>query len=525
MHTRTFLLTSAGLLATMVVTAAGAAAQEERTSTPAVLVTDNGVLTRQYEAPSLLVDRSDPDVVYLSAVHLQDGECRFFRSQDGGLTWARDLPAPQLEPYTNCGLVGGPQNIRTELKQAPDGTLYYLHHAHDPGAGGTRSILLGRSGDGGGTWESTVVHAGPKATNEDEVEKNFEPHMAFDPDNPQRIIVMWRQTLPIRGPGRTRPWMAISEDGGQTFGDAFRMFDLDMGFDGPRPIVVGDTLYAFHRVRDDSEEGEDPAVAPGVYVSVSTDEGQTWEPTPLRAEQPDDASEPVPVYDREAGRFHVVWHDNSSGNLDVYHTMSTDGTAWSEPARINDDPEDSTRGQYYPQITLAPDGRIDVAWYDYRDDPFPAPQPDEPGEPLGLGSNMGTFQSVYATSSEDGGRTWSDNLRVNDVLIDRSVGLWNRDFFFVVPVSLAATADSTVVAWSDTRHGNAQTSSQDIATSVVATPAAAAGSGNDALVAGLAGVLVGAGLAMVGAVVLLRRRGGPGAGRTTRPREPVGGKA
>lgn len=518
------LIVSLGLPALLTVTAAGAGAAEDPTPEPAVLVTDDGVLTRQYEAPYLLVDQSDPDMVYLSAVHLQTGDCRFFRSEDGGRSWARDLPAPLLEPYTNCGLVGSPQNIRTELRQAPDGTLYYLHHAHDPGAGGTRSILLGRSGDGGRTWDSTVVHAGPKASDEDEAEKNFEPHMAIDPDNPQRISVMWRQTLPIRGPGRTRPWMAISDDGGETFGESFRMFDLDMGFDGPRPVVVGGTLYAFHRVRDDTEEGRSPEVEPGVYVSVSTDDGQTWERTPLRAEQPDDASEPVPVYDRQAGRFHVVWHDNSSGDLDVYYATSTDGKTWIDPVRLNDDPEDSTRGQYYPQITLALDGRVEVAWYDYRDDPFPAPQPDERGEPLGLGSNLGTFQSVYMTSSDDGGQTWSPNLRVNDVLIDRSVGLWNREFFFVVPVSLAATADSTVVAWSDTRHGNAQTSSQDIATSVVTTPAAAAGSRNDAIIAGLAGLLLGAGVAMVAAVVLLRRRGGPGAGRAAPSREPVGGK-
>lgn len=83
-------------------------------------------------------------------------------------------------------------------------------------------------------------------------------------------------------------------------------------------------------------------------------------------------------------------------------------------------------------------------------------------------------------------------------------------------MSVAAADDRTVVAWSDTRHGNAETASQDIATSVVrptSTVTEAGGvSGTGVLVAGVAGLLLGAGAALVGAVMVLRRgrRGRPG---------------
>lgn len=49
------------------------------------------MLTRQYEAPSLLVDQSDPQRVYRSAVQMRTGECRFFRSADRGATWSPNL--------------------------------------------------------------------------------------------------------------------------------------------------------------------------------------------------------------------------------------------------------------------------------------------------------------------------------------------------------------------------------------------------------------------------------------------------
>jgi hypothetical protein len=74
--------------------------------------------------------------------------------------------------------------------------------------------------------------------------------MAIDPDNPELIYVMWRRSQageqpPPRPP--TRPFMAVSEDGGVTFGEPTEMLDINPGFDGPRPIGVDDELFAFYR--------------------------------------------------------------------------------------------------------------------------------------------------------------------------------------------------------------------------------------------------------------------------------------
>ncbi len=506
--------------AALMAQAACAAGAETPTSmAPDVLVTDDDTLTRTHEASDLLIDRDNADTVYLSEVELQTGDCRFYLSTDRGTTWtaaettidspleeeaqADREPAPEAS-YTDCSLgPSGPQNVRTELAQAPDGTLYYAFHAHDPAAGGTRSILLARSRDDGRSWETTVVHAGPKATSKAEIENNFLPHLALDRDTPALIYIMWRRSFPrVEGaPNRpTRPWMAISDDGGASFGEPFMMFDHNIGFDAPRPIVVDGKLFAFYRVAAPSDGEDEPT---RLFAGVSTDRGKTWEETEIASAL--DASEPIPLYDRERDVFHVVWHDNRNGDLDVFFSQSKDGREWSEPARLNDDSPENRVGQYYPQISLSPSGRIDVAWYDYRDDPNPPPAPEEDEPALDLGSNLGKIQSVYMTSSRDSGETWSENVRVNDVPIDRTIGTWNSQFFVVAPISVASWDDRVLVSWSDTRNGTGDSSTQDIYTSAVTMHGAGAGQVASAVLVVLAAALVGAGLALAIAVAVIRR--------------------
>lgn len=468
---------------------------------PSVLVTDDGPLVRQLEAPSVLVDIDDPERLYLGAVDLVTGACYFSMSTDGGATW-EEQAAPELAPFTDCGFGGAdPKNVRTELEQGPDGTLYFVFHAHDPSAGGTRSVLLGRSSDGGRSWETSVVTSPGRALPGTDIEVNFVPHVAVDPADGNRVIVMWRrsfQTADENANRPSRPWMAVSDDGGATFREPFMMLEKDIGFDAPRPVIVEDRIFAFYRVRPQAEDADNLVVA-----GVSDDGGRTWEETEIAAAG--DVSEPVPVYDRDSEVFHLVWHDNGNGELDAFYANSPDGRTWSEPIRLNDDPAGNRIGQFYPTISLAGDGRIDVAWYDYRDDPYPAPIADE-GETLNLFNNMGKHQSVYSTSSDDGGETWTPNIRVNDVRIDRTIGPWNLNFFAQVPPSVSSAPDGPVVAWSDTRLGDSLTGTQDIAVAVVDLDDEELERSSVAALAGLAGLLLGAGLAVLGAALVLRRR-------------------
>ena len=94
------------------------------------------------------------------------------------------------------------------------------------------------------------------------------------------------------------------------------------------------------------------------------------------------------------------------------------------------------------------------------------------------------------------------NVRVNDVPIDRTVGSWINNMDVMAPIAIASFDEGAIVAWSDTRNGNAINNTQDIFTSTVtfgeAEPRKVTG-----FQAGVVGVLVGLGLAMCLAVYLI----------------------
>ena len=84
--------------------------------------------------------------------------------------------------------------------------------------------------------------------------------------------------------------------------------------------------------------------------------------------------------------------------LDVMFTRSTDGgITWEPPVRINDD-LNMTAWQWFGTLDVAPNGRIDVVWYDTRDDSAPG----------------GLQSQLYRSYSWDGGTTWSENEALSD---------------------------------------------------------------------------------------------------------------
>jgi len=121
-------------------------------------------LSRDEEGPALLVDKDDPNTVYMAYSELLTGACRFAVSTDRGATW-REENTPKLDPYTqNCAMgYATSQNIRTELVQGPDGTIYDVFQANAPDKNGSRSVLLGRSRDGGRSWQTVAIDPANKA--------------------------------------------------------------------------------------------------------------------------------------------------------------------------------------------------------------------------------------------------------------------------------------------------------------------------------------------------------------------------
>ena len=87
-----------------------------------------------------------------------------------------------------------------------------------------------------------------------------------------------------------------------------------------------------------------------------------------------------------------------AGNgTDVMFARSTDGgQTFSPPHRINDDPINHNKWHFFGTLSVAPNGRIDVVWYDTRN----------------AADNIQS-QLFYSWSS-DGGATWAPNVQVSN---------------------------------------------------------------------------------------------------------------
>ncbi|MEM9548267.1 MAG: T9SS type A sorting domain-containing protein [Bacteroidota bacterium] len=121
------------------------------------------------------------------------------------------------------------------------------------------------------------------------------------------------------------------------------------------------------------------------------------------------------------------------GKADVMFSRSLDGgITWSHPFKINDN-EMVSDWQWFGTLSVAPNGRIDVAWLDTRADP-------------------GGFDSqLYYAYSMDGGESWSQNIALSDPF-DPLIGYPNQrkigDYYHMI-----SDNDFAHLAWAATFNG------------------------------------------------------------------------
>jgi hypothetical protein len=94
---------------------------------------------------------------------------------------------------------------------------------------------------------------------------------------------------------------------------------------------------------------------------------------------------------------------------DVMFARSTNGgQSFSAPRRINDDPVNHAKWHWFGTLSVAPNGRIDVVWFDTRN-----------------GANNTNSQLFYSCSF-DGGNSWSPNVAVS-ALFNPFIGYPNQN--------------------------------------------------------------------------------------------------
>jgi hypothetical protein len=536
-------------------TPAGAASPKDPEIDAAVQVTTDQGSGRGHAIPVMAMDPRDHATLVVAESDAYTSRCAVHVSRNAGLTWSLATQPTTPPDWPGCGFADtGPV---ADLAFAPDGTLYYAFSAFQPSTYQQR-IYLSRSSDLGVTWDTTALpRIGPNPSAR-QFGADAMPSIVIDKNDPNLVYVawwsnngIWNMPESITGSSTSiwcrlvdnkavaRPWLSVSHDGGGTFTDPVDMAPgidlcttepyLTQGKDGSVMAVFGESTRTL-------TAGAAPPAH--LYFSISHDQGHTFAVTPVHTQSgttdgnaatstSDWLSGPSPAVDPKSGAVYVTWEEMGTGVPQILFARSVDdGKTWSAPTKVNDvDPKrDWDFSDQMPTMGVAPNGRIDVAWYDYRNDPT-----------FKQGDTRNGFQDVYYASSVDGGRTWSKNRPLNDRLIDRRFGP-RRTGGIYGPLGLVSTNDAAYVAWDDTRNGNDQNGNQDIYFTRARYASAAdvfggsKQSGVSPWVAGLLGAAIAVaigGLVVVTAAQDLRRRippagTGTGAGTGVPPaRQPL----
>lgn len=422
--------------------------------------------------------------------------CALHLSYDGGANWAQTpLPVPPGEE---------PKCFAPDVAFGADGTMYLAFLTLQGTGNLPNAVWVSSSRDGGRTLSTPTRVLGPLS---------FQVRLVADPSVAGRLYLTWVQakaTATLAFPEDGYPvQFTRSDDGGATWGDPVQVNDPSRRRVLAPSLAVGpnDQLFTLYLdVGDDKldyaggHEGKGGEPYRGTWslvMATSTDQGRNWSETTV--EDKAVPSERFVVFlppapslavDRQRGRVYVGFNEGRSGDSDVRVWSSDDaGGTWEEPVRVNDTAERDATSQYRPKLSVAPNGRLDVIYYDRRSD------------------REDVMNEVSLQSSFDAGRSFSPSLRLTDKPFDSRLGFGAERGLpdLGSRLGLVSTDDLALGVWSDTRVGTEASNKQDLVMALARV------SGPDGLVEPLelglrvgSGALVAAGLALL--VSWLRRR-------------------
>lgn len=433
-----------------------------------------------HNSPAVAADPARPRTVALvDRIDTPAFSCSVSLSRDLGDNWAPvEVPLPADAP--NC--------FWPDVGFDNDGRMLVLYTA----TGGRFNLPVGvwlQRYDAAEPEGPPVKVAGSEA---------FHAHMAVEgPD----VLVAYVQATPdnaTKGVGFTagpNPIVAVrSSDGGRTFAPAVTVSEpgrrvvvpnVVLGADGKAVVAaldLGNDVADYEATHD--AQGGAPDDNPWSIVAYrSSDGGATFSKATLVAGELVPPQRlivnlaPVPGLARDAGtgRLYASWDAGRADRRDVFvATSGDDGASWSKPVAVV-----ARRGaQTLPAVGVAPDGRVDVVFYDRSEDPE-----DNKTE-------------VAMASSWNEGATFTV-ATVSDRQFDSRLGYGSLQGIPVLSSQLAvlSTPGKALAFWSDTRRTTQDDNATELALAVVSTRQSA-GRHPFSAVTGLVLLAVGVGLAV-----------------------------
>lgn len=352
--------------------------------------------------------------------HFNDG-CGFSFSTDGGAHWAPESFVPGLTSFTNDPNVAG---LNSTFAIAGDPAVTYnpkfknfvvmcqafgtatghqaqlLATTFDPAKVTNVNDTNGSYGLGAWRLPASAVTIGTSNGSQKGSNGKFPDHETItvdtNPSSPHygRVYVGWAE---FNGSGRSPIDTAFSDDDGLTWTGPILVSDNGHQFDqDARPSVApnGDVYMTWINGPNEKSLTNNVAMA-----DVSHDGGKTWGADVVAAPIPaPQFSIPNSLYrggtdvwstTDAAGRLIVVYNDVSTGSLQVYatHTLQPNSLrTFSPAARVNPTGQE----QFFPWLSAAPNGRVDLVYYDRACDP-----------------RQDKLNCVTLSSTTNGGASWT----------------------------------------------------------------------------------------------------------------------
>ena len=350
-----------------------------------------------------------------------------------------------------------------------DGTLYYTFVTLRGRANAPNAAWLATSRDGGQTL-SEPVRIGPLGP------LSFQVRLVADPEVPRRLYVTWLQAREValfKFPAAGNPiQFTRTDDGGRSWKPPTRVSPPARGR-SLAPVAAagpdGELYVLYLDLRDDvldyegAHEGRGGPPWPRPWQLVlarSRDRGAKWEESVVEsrlvpAERFIAFTPPFPslAVDPDSGKVYAGFHDRRHGDADVLVWSLEPGERdWKGPVRVNDTPPRDRTSQYLPRLAVAPSGRLDVVYYDRRED------------------RANVMNQVSLQSSFDGGEGFTERIRLSDRAFSSRIGYGSERGMpdLGSRLGLISTDDRAFAVWSDTRAGNPASNKQDLGRGVAA---------------------------------------------------------
>jgi hypothetical protein len=409
-------------------------------------------------SPTLV--RSPVDATQLVVTNRIDSprySCAVHYSSNAGATWSQ-TPVPAPEGERIC--------YAPDATFGADGTLYMTFVTLRGLGNVPNAAWLTTSDDNGKTFSEPRKIIGRLP---------FQVRIVADPRRAKSIYVTWLHAEDVGLYSLARPGNPIramrSDDGGETWQQPSRVSgEGHQRAVGPSPAIGPDgKLYVLYldlqKDKLDYEgghEGEGGQPYQGRWQLVlarSDDRAESWrESTVERALVPSERFiafiPPFPslAVDGKSGRIYAAFEDARLGDADVWVWSLPEGAErWERPVRVNDNPRRDRTTQYRPRLAVAPDGRLDVLYYDRRAD------------------RRNVLNGVSLQSSFDGGKTFTARLELSDKPFNSGIGFGDDRGLPDIGsrLGLLSTNERALAVWTDTRAGTKESNRQDLAQAVV----------------------------------------------------------